>query len=58
MVMIFYSLGLLLIVEIGLLVPSGLLNRLWFYCILLVTEMLAVYFLVSSIWYWVVHNKI
>lgn len=54
----FYSLGLLLIVKVGLLVPFGLLNRLWFYCVFLVAELFAVYFLVSSIWYWVVHNKI
>lgn len=53
----FYSLGLLLTVKIGLLIPLGLLNRLWYYCIFLAIEMLSIYFLVSSIWYWVVHNK-
>ena len=54
----FYSLGLLFVVKLGLLLPFGLLNRLWYYCIFLVTEMAAAYFLISSIWYWVVHNKI
>lgn len=54
----YYSLSLLLIVKVGLLVPFGLLNRLWYYCIYLVIEMVAIYFLVSSIWFWVVMNKI
>lgn len=54
----FYSLGLLLIVRIGPLLPIGLLNRLWFYCIFVILELIAVYFLVASIWYWVVTNRI
>jgi hypothetical protein len=54
----FYSLGLLLAVKIGLLVPFGLLNRLWFYCLFLFLEILAVYFLASSIWYWVATNRV
>jgi len=54
----YYSLFLLLIVKIGLLVPFGLLNRLWYYCIYLALEFLAIYFLLSSVWFWVVTNKI
>ena len=54
----YYSLSLLLIVKAGLLIPLGLLNRLWYYCIYLVIELAAIYFLVSSIWFWVVTNKI
>lgn len=54
----FYSLGLLLTVKIGLLFPFGLLNRLWFYCFFLMFEIVGVYFLAVSIWYWVITNKI
>ena len=52
-----YSLGLLLLVEIGLLIPLGLLNRFWFYLTFLAVELLALYFLVASIWYWVANNR-
>jgi hypothetical protein len=54
----YYSLSLLLIFKAVLLIPLGLLNRLWYYCIYLLIEMVAIYFLVSSIWFWVVTNKI
>ena len=54
----YYSLLLCVIVKIGLLAPFGLLNRLWYYCVYLVFEIFAIYFLVSSIWFWVVMNKI
>jgi len=54
----YYSLFLLLIVKVGLLFPFGLLNRLWYYCIYLVFEVIAIYFLLSSILFWVVTNKI
>ena len=54
----YYSLYLLLVVKIGLLIPLGLLNRLWYYCIFLVCEAAAIYFLVSSVWFWVVTNKL
>ena len=53
-----YSLLLLLVVKIGLLFPTGLLNRLWYYFIFLTFELFAIYFLVSSIWYWVSTNKL
>ena len=41
----YYSLLFLLIVEIGLIMPLGLLNRLWYYCIFLIFEFLGFYFL-------------
>jgi len=54
----YYSLLLLLLVKVGLLFPFGLLNRLWYYCIHLALVIIAVYFVVSSIWFWVITNKI
>ena len=54
----FYSLGLLLAVKAGLLLPLGLMNRLWYYCIFLSIEILSIYFLVSSIWYWVTSSRV
>ena len=54
----YYSLLFLAFVKFGLLVPLGLLNRLWYYCIFLLCEAVAIYFLVSSVWYWVVVDKI
>lgn len=53
----FYSLLCLGIVEFGLLVPLGLMKKFWYYCIYLAFEVTAVYFLVSSVWYWVKMNK-
>lgn len=34
------------------------LNRLWFYLMFLAVELLALYFLVASIWYWVANNRV
>jgi len=53
-----YSLYLLLFVQIGLLVPISFYNRLWYYCIFLICEILAIYLLVFSIWFWVATNKV
>ena len=50
------SLGFLFIVHIGLILPLGLLNRIWFYCLCLLLEFISVYFFVASIWYWVATN--
>ena len=50
------SLGFLFIVHIELILPLGVLNRLWFYCLCLFMEFIAIYFFVISIWYWVVTN--
>jgi hypothetical protein len=50
------SLGFLFIVHIGLILPLGVLDRLWFYCLGLLLEFISIYFFVVSIWYWVVTN--
>ncbi|MFC1828536.1 hypothetical protein ACFL0O_02870 [Thermodesulfobacteriota bacterium] len=54
----FFSLLCLGIVAFGLLIPLGLVNRFWYYCIFLLAELAAIYFLTASIWFWVVTNKI
>ena len=54
----YYSLFFLLLVKFGLLVPLGLLNRIWYYCVYLVFETWAIYFLVASIWFWVQTSKV
>ncbi len=48
------SLGFLFIVYMGLILPLGMMDRLWFYTLCLVLEFAAIYFFVVSIWYWVV----
>jgi hypothetical protein len=53
----FYSLLCLGLVNLGLLLPLGLLNRLWYYLIFLVFEFIAIYYLVASVVYWVVTSK-
>jgi hypothetical protein len=50
------SLVFLLIVYLGMILPLGLLNRLWFYWMCLILELVAIYFFVASVWYWVVTN--
>lgn len=54
----YFSLFALLLVELGLLLPLGLLNRLWYYCIFLFAELIAIYFLVSSVWFWIQTNQV
>lgn len=49
----FYSLGLLAAVEALLIIPHGLFDRLWFYALTLLVEAIGLYFLTSSVWYWV-----
>jgi hypothetical protein len=53
----FYSLFCLSMVHVLLLIPLGLLNRLWYYLIALFLEGIGAYFLVTSIWYWVVTSR-
>ena len=53
----YYSLFFLGVVAIGPLMPIGLLNRLWYYLIFLVSEAMGIYFLVVSGWYWVSTNS-
>jgi hypothetical protein len=50
------SLGLLFLVHLALILPLGLVNRLWFYGLCLLFELASVYFFGASIWYWVVSN--
>ncbi len=47
-----YSLGLLGIVEVVLLLPLGLNRQLWFYLVVLAAWLLAGWFLVGSILFW------
>ena len=49
----FYSLICLGIVGIGVLIPTVLIRRLWYYWIFLAFEMLALYYLIASVIYWV-----
>ena len=49
----YFSLAALLVVEFGLLVPVGLAHKLWYYAFYLCWEGVALYFLISSVWYWV-----
>ena len=50
------SLGFLLMVHMALILPLGLIRYLWFYCLCLLVEFIAIYFFVASIWYWVATN--
>ena len=49
----FYSLILLGVVGVGVLVPTTLVRRLWYYWIFLIFELLGLYFIVVSVIYWV-----
>lgn len=49
----FYSLIFSCIVGIGVLVPTIMIRRLWYYGIFLVLEMVSLYFLIASLVYWV-----
>jgi hypothetical protein len=53
----FYSLIFLGLVKAGLLLPLGLMNRLWYYLIFLVFEIVGIYFLVASGVYWVTTGR-
>jgi hypothetical protein len=50
------SLGFLFIVHVVLILPLGLLDRIWYYRLCLLLEFGSIYFFVVSIWYWVVTN--
>lgn len=49
----FYSLACLGVVGVGILVPTSLIHRLWYYWTFLMVELLGLYFLVASIMYWI-----
>ncbi len=53
----YYSLFFLALAATGPLMPIGLLNRLWYYLIFLISEVIGIYFLVVSGWYWVNTNS-
>lgn len=52
------SLIALLAVEFALLVPVGLVDKVWYYGIYLALEVIALYFLISSVWFWVDVNTV
>ena len=54
----YYSLCFLLVTAFGCLFPLGLVDRLWYYGLFLFSEVVAMYFLITSVWYWVVTNVI
>ena len=54
----YFSLVALLAVEFALLIPVGLMNKVWYDGICLAVESIALYFLVTSIWYWVRTNRV
>ena len=49
----YISLFFLVIVKMGLLLPLGLLDSIKYYMMFLVIEFIAIYFLASSVWYWI-----
>ena len=54
----YFSLFFLALVQLALLIPLGLFDRLWFYLSCLVLEILGFYFLATSVRYWVATNKV
>lgn len=52
-----YSLLFLFVAAMGPSMPIGLFNRLWYYFILLLSEVAGIYFLVTSAWHWVKTNS-
>lgn len=48
-----YSLVCLGVVAVGVLVPTTLIRRLWYYWIFLAIELSGLYFLVASVVYWI-----
>ena len=53
----FYSLICLGIVGLGSLVPTTLIRKLWYYWMFLAVELIGLYFLVASIFYWVANGS-
>lgn len=49
----FYSLICLGIVGVGILIPTMLIRRLWYYWTFLIIEFIGLYYLVASVTYWV-----
>jgi len=53
----FYSLALLGTVGVGAIVPTRLIQRLWYYWIFLLAELAGIYYLAASILYWVANGS-
>ena len=53
-----YTYYSLLAVAFARLVPVGLMKKLWYYNVFLAAEFIALYFLISSVWFWVRMNRI
>ena len=51
-----YSLICLGIVGVGVLVPTNLIRRLWYYWAFFLIELLGLYYLVASVHYWIEHG--
>jgi hypothetical protein len=51
----FYSLVCAGAVAVGILVPTTLTRRLWYFWLFLIVEFLGIYFLAASVIYWVNH---
>jgi hypothetical protein len=49
----FYSLVCLCGVGVGILIPTTLIRRLWYYRLFLIVELIGLYFLLTSLIYWV-----
>lgn len=49
----FYSLICLGVVGVGVIIPTTLIHRLWYYWTFLIAELSGLYFLVASLIYWV-----
>jgi hypothetical protein len=49
----FYSLICAGIVGVGVLIPTTLIRRLWYYWFFLVVELIGLYYLIASVAYWV-----
>lgn len=52
----FYSLACLSIVAIGMVVPTSLVRKFWYYLMFLLFEIVGIYFFVASIVYWIQHG--
>ena len=52
----FYSLICLGVVGVGILVPTALIRRLWYYWMFLIVELSGLYYLMASVIYWVVNT--
>jgi hypothetical protein len=52
----FYSIGCCFLIAILSVIPLTFVNRLWFYLVSLLMEFVGIYFLTTSVVYWVRHG--